>query len=508
MKEKVQVFGRFLSGMVMPNIGAFIAWGLISALFIPTGWIPNESLNALGTPMSQVLLPLLIAYTGGTAVHGQRGGVIGAIAAMGVIVGSDIPMFIGAMFAGPFAAWLMKKLDQALEGKVKAGFEMLVNNFSLGILGFILAIVMLKAIAPFVEVLQQGLQTGVGFFVDRKLLPLASIFIEPAKVLFLNNAINHGIFSPMGIQQVEEAGKSIFFLLEANPGPGLGILLAYCLFGKGAAKVSAPGAVIIHFLGGIHEIYFPYILMNPLLIVSAIAGGASGVFMFQMLGAGLTSPASPGSIIAVLGMTPKGSYLAVLAGVAVAAAVSFLLSMVILKVSGKEGGLEDSKAKIEEMKSQSKGISAGEKGDRADGSRRTEEAAGADEAGRREETAGAGGARRKEENGGSCQGSGNGNAGGLLGAGIKKIVFACDAGMGSSAMGATVLKKKLKEAGLGQIEVMHAPVSSIPADAQIVVTHRELGERAAHSCPDARLVLITNFLAAPEYDELIRSLKG
>lgn len=506
--------------MVMPNIGAFIAWGLISALFIPTGWMPNESLNALGTPMSQVLLPLLIAYTGGTAVHGQRGGVIGAIAAMGVIVGSDIPMFIGAMFAGPFAAWLMKKLDQALEGKVKAGFEMLVNNFSLGILGFILAIVMLKAIAPFVEVLQQGLQTGVGFFVDRKLLPLASIFIEPAKVLFLNNAINHGIFSPMGIQQVEEAGKSIFFLLEANPGPGLGILLAYCLFGKGSAKSSAPGAVIIHFLGGIHEIYFPYILMNPLLIISAIAGGASGVFMFQMLGAGLTSPASPGSIIAILGMTPKGSYLAVLAGVAVAAAVSFLLSMVILKVSGKEGGLEDSKAKIKEMKSQSKGISADEKGGGAGRPGRREETAGAGETGRRGETAGAGGTGcgeetagagrpgRTEENGGLRQGTGNGNTGGLWGAGIKKIVFACDAGMGSSAMGATVLKKKLKEAGLGQIEVMHAPVSSIPADAQIVVTHRELGERAAHSCPDARLVLITNFLAAPEYDELIRSLKG
>ena len=327
MKEKVQLFGRFLSGMVMPNIGAFIAWGLITALFIPTGWWPNESLAALVSPMSTVLLPLLIAYTGGAAIHGQRGGVIGAIATMGVIVGSDIPMFIGAMIVGPLAAWVMKKFDRLLEGKIPAGFEMLVNNFSLGILGAVLTLLTLKGVTPLVESLNEAMRAGVGFFVDNKLLPMASIFIEPAKVLFLNNAINHGIFSPMGIQQVEETGKSIFFLLEANPGPGLGVLLAYCLAGKGSAKSSAPGAVIIHFLGGIHEIYFPYILMNPLLLLSVIAGGASGIFVEQMFGAGLSAPASPGSIIAILGMTPRGGYLPVILGVLVATAVSFFISM-------------------------------------------------------------------------------------------------------------------------------------------------------------------------------------
>lgn len=460
MKEKVQLFGRFLSGMVMPNIGAFIAWGLITALFIPTGWWPNESLAALVSPMSTVLLPLLIAYTGGAAIHGQRGGVIGAIATMGVIVGSDIPMFIGAMIVGPLAAWIMKKFDKVLEGKIPAGFEMLVNNFSLGILGAVLTIITLKGVTPLVETLNEAMRAGVGFFVDNRLLPMASIFIEPAKVLFLNNAINHGIFSPMGIQQVEETGKSIFFLLEANPGPGLGVLLAYCLAGKGSAKSSAPGAVIIHFLGGIHEIYFPYILMNPLLLLSVIAGGASGIFVEQMLGAGLSAPASPGSIIAILGMTPRGGYLPVLLGVLVATAVSFFISMPILKFAGKDEDLESSKSKVKEMKNAAKGIA--------------EEKAAAP-------------AGMKD---------------------IKKIVFACDAGMGSSAMGATVLKKKLAAAGLGSIEVMHSPVSSIPADAQIVVTHQELGERAGHSNPNARLVLITNFLAAPEYDELIKELSG
>lgn len=461
MKEKVQVFGRFLSGMVMPNIGAFIAWGLITALFIETGWCPNEKLAQFVTPMSTVLLPLLIAYTGGSAVAGQRGGVIGAIATMGVIVGSDIPMFIGAMIVGPLAAWIIKKFDKAVEGHIKAGFEMLVNNFSLGIIGVILACLAMYGVAPLVTGMNSVMRAGVDVFVSHGLLPLASIFIEPAKVLFLNNAINHGILSPMGIQQVEETGKSIFFLLEANPGPGLGILLAYCIAGKGNAKSSAPGAVIIHFLGGIHEIYFPYILMNPLLLISVIAGGASGIFCFNLFNVGLTAPASPGSIIAIMMMAEKHSYLGLIVGVAVAALVSFAISVPILKFMGKDTSLEDAQRQKDAMKKQAKGIAA--------------------------ETA----ATVPAANTGK----------------VTKIAFACDAGMGSSAMGATVLKKKLAAAGLEEIEVIHTPVSSIPADVQIVVTHEELGERAAHSNPNAERILITNFLAAPEYATLVEDLK-
>lgn len=461
MKEKVQVFGRFLSGMVMPNIGAFIAWGLITALFIETGWCPNEKLAQFVTPMSTVLLPLLIAYTGGSAVAGQRGGVIGAIATMGVIVGSDIPMFIGAMIVGPLAAWIIKKFDKAVEGHIKAGFEMLVNNFSLGIIGAILACLAMYGVAPLVTGMNSVMRAGVDVFVSHGLLPLASIFIEPAKVLFLNNAINHGILSPMGIQQVEETGKSIFFLLEANPGPGLGILLAYCIAGKGNAKSSAPGAVIIHFLGGIHEIYFPYILMNPLLLISVIAGGASGIFCFNLFNVGLTAPASPGSIIAIMMMAEKHSYFGLIVGVAVAALVSFAISVPILKFMGKDTSLEDAHRQKDAMKKQAKGIAA--------------------------ETA----ATVPAANTGK----------------VTKIAFACDAGMGSSAMGATVLKKKLAAAGLEGIEVIHTPVSSIPADVQIVVTHEELGERAAHSNPNAERILITNFLAAPEYATLVENLK-
>lgn len=467
MKEKVQVFGRFLSGMVMPNIGAFIAWGLITAFFMESGWFPNARIAELITPMSSMLLPLLIAYTGGEVIAGKRGGVIGALATMGAIVGSDVPMFIGTMIVGPLAAWVIKQFDKLMENHIKAGFEMLVNNFSLGIIGGILTLLTMYGITPLVNVLNNVMSAGVGFFVDHGLLPLTSVFVEPAKVLFLNNAINHGILSPMGIQQVEEVGKSIFFLLEANPGPGLGILLAYCIAGKGTAKSSAPGAAIIHFFGGIHEIYFPYILMNPLLLLSAIAGGASGVLVFSLFDVGLTAPASPGSIFALLLMAEHNSYVGLIIGVLVSAVVAFLVSIPLLKFMGKDTSLEEAKKKKDSMKQQAKGIQA--------------------------ESA----AQSASAEAGNVKAEGR----------VRKIAFACDAGMGSSAMGATVLKKKLTAAGLADIEVIHTPVSSIPSDVQIVVTHEELGERAAHSNPKAERILITNFLAAPEYDVLVEDLK-
>ncbi len=454
MKEKVQVFGRFLSGMVMPNIGAFIAWGFITMLFIPSGWFPNETLAKLVDPMSHYLLPLLIAYTGGKMVHGRRGAVVGAISAMGVIVATDIPMFLGAMIMGPLSAWLLKKFDELIDGHVKSGFEMLVDNFSIGIIGAIIVCLAMLFVAPLVEGFTNAMAAGVNWLVSHGLLLLTSIIIEPAKILFLNNAINHGILSPLGIEQVAETGKSIFFLLESNPGPGLGVLLAYWFFGKGEAKESAPSAVIIEFFGGIHEIYFPYVLMNPLLLLSVIGGGMTGIAVESLFNVGLVAPASPGSILAILAMCAKGSHLGVLLGIGAAAAVSFFISMPILKFSQKEGDLKENQEKVAQMKAEAKG------------------AAPAAAIGR-----------------------------------ITNVVFACDAGMGSSAMGASVLKRKFKDNGLEDVAVSHASVSEIPEAAQVVVTHKDLRERAAHSAPQAQLVLISNFMAAPEYDELVEELK-
>ncbi|CRY55685.1 PTS system mannitol-specific transporter subunit IICBA [Yersinia intermedia] len=462
-KVRIQNFGRFLSNMVMPNIGAFIAWGIITALFIPTGWLPNETLAKLVGPMITYLLPLLIGFTGGRLVGGDRGGVVGAITTMGVIVGADMPMFLGAMIAGPLGGWAIKRFDRWVDGKIKSGFEMLVNNFSAGIIGMLLAILAFMAIGPLVEVLSKVLAAGVHIMVQNNLLPLASIFVEPAKILFLNNAINHGIFSPLGIQQATETGKSIFFLIEANPGPGLGVLMAYMFFGRGNAKQSAGGAAIIHFFGGIHEIYFPYVLMNPRLLLAVILGGMTGVFTLTLLNGGLVSPASPGSILAVLAMTPKGAYFANIAAVAAAFAVSFVVSAILLKSSkikdDEEDSLEDATRRMQDMKAQSKGAQAA-------------------------------------------------NAAAAAGdlSTVRKIIVACDAGMGSSAMGAGVLRKKVQDAGLKHISVTNCAINNLPDDVDLVITHRDLTERAMRHAPQAQHISLTNFLDSQLYSNLTARL--
>ncbi|MCD1257358.1 PTS mannitol transporter subunit IICBA [Paenibacillus athensensis] len=460
MRVRVQRLGRFLSGMVMPNIGAFIAWGFITALFIPTGWIPNEALAKLVGPMISYLLPLLIGYTGGQMIHGARGGVVGAVATMGVVVGADIPMFLGAMLVGPSSAWVLKQFDRSIEGKIRSGFEMLVNNFSAGIIGGALALVAYALIGPVVLGISKALASGVQALVDADLLPLANILIEPGKILFLNNAINHGVLSPIGLADAAKTGKSMIFMLESNPGPGLGILLAYWFVGRGSAKQSAPGAVIIHFLGGIHEIYFPYILMNPRLILAVIAGGVTGSFTFSLFHAGLVAPPSPGSIFAYIAMAPKGGLLAVLSGVVTAAIVSFLVASLLLKTvkAGQEDDLELAKNKMSELKNSGKAAPA---------------------------AASASAVRAAAD--------------------VRKIVFACDAGMGSSAMGASVLRKKLRDAGV-QVTVMNTAITEIPADADLVFTHKALTDRARLQAPNAEHIAIDNFMKSPEYDELVKRL--
>jgi len=340
-RANVQKIGGNLAGMVIPNIGAFIAWGLITALFIPTGWIPNANFSKMVGPMILNLLPILIAYSGGKMVHGHRGGVMVAVAVMGVIVGTDIPMFLGAMIMGPLAAWVLKKIDAVLEPKTPAGFEMLINNFSLGISGTVMAIIGYLGIGPAVRALSKVLGHGVQVLVDHHLLPLAQIIIEPAKVLFLNNAINHGVLAPLGVIQAKDAGKSILFMLETNPGPGLGLLLAFWVAGPKLLRGSVPGAAVIHFLGGIHEVYFPYVLMKPRVILGVIGGGMAGVFTNLALGNGLVATPSPGSVFAYMAVTPPGDQLKVLLAIAVSAAVSFFLCSLLLKTMKHTEDMED-----------------------------------------------------------------------------------------------------------------------------------------------------------------------
>ena len=343
-RSTVQQVGGNLAGMVIPNIGAFIAWGLITALFIPTGWLPNADFAKMVGPMIINLLPILIAYSGGKMVHGHRGGVMGAVAAMGVIVGTDIPMFLGAMIMGPAAAWVLKKIDAVLEPKTPAGFEMLINNFSLGISGTMMAMLGFLGVGPAVKALSDTLGNGVQTLVDNNLLPLAQIIIEPAKVLFLNNAINHGVLAPLGVVQAKEAGKSILFMLETNPGPGLGMLLAFWVAGPRLLRGSVPGAAIIHFLGGIHEVYFPYVLLKPRVLIGVIAGGMAGVFSNMVLGNGLVATPSPGSVFAYMAVTPPGGQLKVLLAIAIATAVSFFVCAALLKTQKHAEDIDDLEA--------------------------------------------------------------------------------------------------------------------------------------------------------------------
>lgn len=462
LKAKVQKLGTALSGMVMPNIAAIIAWGLITAIFMEKGWFPNKQIAELIDPMLDYLLPLLIGYVGGRMVDEERGAIVGAIATMGVVVGSDVPMFLGAMIMGPLGGYCIKKLDELFQTKIRSGFEMIYNNFSSGIMGMLLAILGVYIVNPIVSSGSHLMSQGVDWIISIHMLPLANIFIEPAKVLFLNNAIGNGILVPLGIQQAASAGKSVLFLLESNPGPGLGVLLAFMFFGKGNAKASAPGAAVIQFIGGIHEIYFPYILMKPALFLAVIAGGVTGTFTFQLFGAGLKAAASPGSIIAIMMMTAQGSYLGVLAGIASAAIVSFIIAAIILKADRKSEGDDEFAAKqreMEQMKAESKG-QATETTDLTDY------------------------------------------------ANVKKIIFACDAGMGSSAMGASLLRDKVKKAGLNEISVTNTAVSRLKDEPNLlVVTQEELAERAAQKTPHAVHIQVGNFLNSPKYDEIIAKLK-
>lgn len=462
MKQNVQKFGRFLSGMVMPNIGAFIAWGFIAAFFIEKGWFPNATIAGMVGPMLQYLLPILIGYTGGRAIGGQKGAVTGALATLGAIASTDSTMFIGAMICGPLGGWCIKKFDEKMEGHIPAGFEMVVNNFSVGIIGAILSVLAIFVIGPVCVGLTNVLKSGVDFLVSHGLLPLTAVLVEPAKVLFLNNAINHGVFTPIGTEQAIEAGKSILFMIESNPGPGLGLLLAYCVAGKGETRSSAGAAAVIHFVGGIHEIYFPYVLMNPIVILGPMLGNVCAIFTLSLLGGGLVAAASPGSIIAEMLMTPPGGYFANIAGIAVGAVVSFLISAFLLKMFGKDSSLEEAQAQVAASKAASKGQAV----------------------------------------------SGSSTGATVSANDVKKIVFACDAGMGSSAMGATMLRNKLKDAGITDIEVIHYPVGEIPGDCQIVVTHHELSGRAAERAPQARIVPIKNFMGAPEYAALAEELSA
>ena len=441
-QAKIQKFGSLLSAMVMPNIGVFIGWGLLTALFIDTGWAPNAYLNKLVSPILTYLLPCLIGYTAGSNIYGRRGGVIGAFATMGAVVGADVTMLVAGMILGPVAAVCIRAFDKAVEGKVKPGLEMLVDNFSLGIIGFVICIIGYVGVAPIMTAIQTVLTGGVQYLTDHNMLPLTELFVQPAEILFLNNAINHGIMTPLGLQQAAEAGKSVLFLVEASGAAWVGLSLAFAIFGNKSAKKSAPGAVIIMFFGGIAEVCFPYCLTMPLTIIGPILGNMFSLFVLTNFGGGVVGPVSPGSVISYYMMTPKACMLVNTIAYFGSLAISFAGAAIVLKAFKHD----------EEEETPTLTATADAKIQK-----------------------------------------------------LNKVIFACDAGMGSSAMGAARFKSRIKDLNLG-IEVAAAPVDNVPADAQIIVTHESLAQRAEDKYDDKEIIEIKNFLKDDNIEALYNRL--
>ena len=462
ISQKLQKFGAFLAGMVIPNIGAFIGFGLITAFFLATGWTPDERLATLISPILNNLLPVLIAYTGGKMVGDNRGGVLGAFVTVGAIVAVEgTPMFMAAMILGPLSGLIIRKFDHAIDGKIPGGFEMIVNNFSLGIIGAILCCFAYLVFGPVMHTVTAVLTNGVNWIIAHNALPLSAIFVEPAKVLFLNNALDHGIFGPIGYEQVKTMGHSALFMLVPNPGPGLGLLLAYWVFGKGEMKEAAPGMILIHFFGGIHEVYFPYVLSNPVTIIGMIAAGIVGTGTQTLLNVGTVATPSPGSIFSVIALSPPNCMFGVLLSVVDSCLVSFLLNTIFVRMQYRknvDAALDTSVIP--------EGLPGAGEGTAASGARTVDQ---------------------------------------LDLSNIHLIVVACDAGMGSSAMSAAALKKKVKAAGL-PIEVINYAISKIPAEADLVITHEKLTGTALAAQPDKQHLSISNYLKAPEYDELVERL--
>lgn len=464
LRVRTQKMGAFLSAEVMPNIGVFIGWGILAALFIPNGWIPNETLGNMVAPTMKYLMPLLIGYTGGYNVYKQRGGVIGAFATMGVILGAEINMLAGGMLMGPFAAWCIKKFDKMMEGKTKPGMEMVINNFSLGIIGLLLMVLGYFAVVPVIQFLIGILMTGVNFLIERRLLPLLSIFVQPGKVLFLNNAINHGIMIPIGVEQAAEAGKSLMFMIEANNGCVFGTALAFSLFGKGTAKKAAPGAAFINFFGGIGEVVYPFVLSKPKVILGQIAGSAVSLFIIQTFGGGTVAPISPGSFFALIAVSPPDSMVVNVISYVAGAAVACLVGGIILKYD----------------KTPEEAIDLAEYG---------------------------------AEMPQVIDSTVKANPALALDNSVNRVVFACDAGMGSSVMGESIMKTKLAKAML-DIPVIHTAVAKIGENVDrgdVVITTRPLEERVRSELATAGIELpvfgVDNLLNGDAYDSIIGKIK-
>lgn len=432
----LKFYTNYLSRMMMPNLSIFIAWMIISFALSQLN-IEPVYIQKVEKGILQLVLPLMIAYTGGELQSRGRGGIAAVVAVFGLILMTDAPQVFGAMALGPSAGWLIKHLDQMMKDKVRVGYEMITANVSVGVIGSLLFLVSYFLLAPLFEGISQVSYQVVDFFVRNNVFAGIHLILEPMKVFFFNNIINHGLLTPLGIEDAAVHGSSLLFLIETNPGPGMGVLIAYCWLGAKTIRTNAATALVVQALGGIHEVYFPFVLLHPALFVAPIIGGGSGTLIFQLFDAGLKAPASPGSLLIIMANAPLSKMLGIFAGITVSTIVSFSIASVILKRPQKN----------HEVKNMS---------------------------------------NRKQ---------------------ITEIIVACDAGMGSSAIGASILKRQLQEAQLS-IPVRYESIYRVDDQAHILlVTQKELAAIAQKKAPHVQHFHVENFLAKEEYTGLIDQIK-
>lgn len=415
----------------MPNLSIFIAWGFLSFITPYFSGELAQRLNEVSEWMLHLLLPILIGYLGGKLTGNQRGAIVGAIATLGIIVGSTAPQIVGAMIMGTLAGKVYDFFENKVKEQFTIGYEMLIHNLLVGIIGGVCCLLGMIVITPLISSVSQMISQAILWLTEMKMLTLAHVLLEPLKVLFFNNIINHGILTPLGIEFAQQENSSILFLMEANPGPGIGVLLAILFQGRRETKTNAGSALMIQAIGGIHEIYFPFVLIKPKLILAVILGGASGTFLFQLLHVGLSAPVSPGSLIVILTNTPTNQLLAVSFGILVSILVTFSCALFLLR---KEVvNVEQEKSNDEE----------------------------------REEM-------QPVKN--------------------KKIIFACDSGMGSSAMGAALLKKQLQVANL-PASVDYTSIYQVKDQPdQLIIVQSELTVLAQKQAPNSQILSLDHFL--------------
>ncbi len=446
MAIRVRKIGKFYSGIIMKNVVLFMAFGLMSVCFAETGWFPNAEIYQIAGMIYQVLIPVMIGYAAGKKSGDDIGGVAGALASIGFVAGDSISAIMGVMIIAPAAGYIAAMAYRIIREKAWPGFEMLVKNVVIAIIGTMAALFAYFIVTPILAVGTHGLNQFVDILIRNQMLPFIGLFIEPAKVFFLNNGLNHGILIPLGMEQLQQTGQSVLFLLETNPGPGLGILIAYYIK-KEKERRNFTSCMVIHFLGGIHEVYFPYVLMNLRLLIAVIAGGVTGSFIFILTGTGLAGPVSPGSFLTILLMSGRSSLPGIIIGITASAAVTTVIALFLLK---RDTGEEE------------------------------REAAGMDELSddvyNMEETA------------------------------IRKIYFVCDAGVGSSAMGAALLRRKLREVGIVGITILPASIDEIPKDADLIICHESF-QQMIESEQQTEVYAVDELVQMEEYEPLIRRLQ-